>query len=305
MEKFKLLEKNGIYYFEKNGQNFAFSYSIPFTAFSNTYKTIQICSKPIIKKEVDMFSIIEDNLGDAKDMFKNLPESAKTMLKNMLKNPKTIKPFLQNSGLVDQSLLDMLDNVDSLENNNFEQTLNIFKSRTGLKFDGLIGKDTLMQFIIVLEKDEIIFFTDRFSVGDYIGNTYQIVDLSFHNTEIYLKEFITINDKKYNVSFDTNVKNIYFKKEVFEKILTEVKVFPQSSLQTEFFNEMGIENMTLFQIDTEIFNISEKRWIGEFGDFKSNFYKLMPDIDGSIPLNYLGKSILIDGIHKKFGYKKM
>ncbi|MBN2695712.1 hypothetical protein JXR93_13720 [bacterium] len=305
MERLQLHQKNGILYFEKGGKNYLLSYFMPISLFSSSYVNIQINNKPIIKKEQKFADVIEKSLGENNPIFKMMPKEAKDLIQQIADNPSILKDMAKDFGF-DESILGKFGTEPIKTDELFEHAFDLFQNKTGLKFTALLGRDVLEQFITLFEfdKNEITFFTDRFEVGEAIGNRYNIMNLEKDNMIWYVPSFISIGDKSYSLCFDTNTNNYYMKKSVFESILGSQKSLPESKMFLDFFNELGSLNMTLFKVPAKRFENDESIWVGELPDIKSSLFEHFDFLDGMFPLCYLGKNVLVDGVHSKFGIQK-
>ncbi len=305
MEILQLHQKNGVSYFEKGGKNYLLSYLMPISLYSSSYTNIQINSKPIIKKEQKFADVIEKSLGENNPIFKMMPKEAKEMIQKIAENPSILKDMARDFGL-DDSILGKFGTEPLKTEQLFEHAFELFQNKTGLKFAALLGRDVLEQFITLFEfdKKQITFFTDRFEVGNAIGNSYTIMNLNKDSMVWYVPSFISNGNKSLSLCFDTNTANYYLKKTVFESILSSVTSIPESKMFLDFFNELGSLNITLFKIFVKTINGEEYIWVGELPDIKSTLFEHFEFLDGMFPLCYLGKNVLVDGVHSKFGIQK-
>jgi hypothetical protein len=310
MEKLNLLNSNGIYYIEKSGMKLAFSYIQPFSIFSNDYIAVQLNNKPIIKSEKQGVDRILDSLEDMTGMKLNLPPNMSEMVKSMFSDKNAIKDMMGKFGM-DSSKIENMDMDFDLESNEaFDQIISTYNQKAGIKFNAILGLDILNKFIILFEFEDnnVSLFSERIEVGEQIGTSYHITNI---NKEGYIASsvnLIEINDLKVKTIFDLSGKYIYLNNELYNELIMKQKEIPESKVDTDYLAHLGAINETFFKFNLKGEFIDQKAWIGKLPELSGVLSQGLKDIKGGvesyIPLSFFKKGVLVDGINKKFGYKK-
>ncbi len=310
MEKLNLLNSNGVYYIEKSGMKLALSYIQPFTIYAENYFSVQLNNKPIIKSEKKGVDRILDSLEDMTGMKLNLPPNMSDMVKNMFSDKNSLKDMMGKFGM-DASKLDNIDvNFDLESNEAFDQIITTYNQKAGLKFNAILGADVLNKFIILLEfnKNEISFFSEKNEIGEVIGTSYHISNI---NKEAYIASSVSIleiNELKIKSIFDFNGKHIYLNKELYNQLIMKYPEMPESKIDTDYLSHLGVINDTFFKLNIKGEYLDTKAWIGKLPELAGVLSEGLKEIKGSIesyiPLSFFSNGVLVDGINKKFGYKK-
>lgn len=305
MEQFTLKVNNGIRYFEKQGQNFLINYSLPMSLFGDGYLNVQINHKPVIKKTFDFFEMIEGALPFKADQ---MPAGIKETIQSMFKDPSALKGMFEQFGIKDERIKNF--NFDNLQQDKItESTFESFRQRTGIQFHAILGRDILNQYIILYEKEDVdgetlTFFSERYEVGEKIGDRYHITDFDVKPYGILIPGNFKVNGKKVALTLDGFQPNCYLKNKVFQKLISKITTMPKTKMETAFFNEVGTVNSTLFQLNLELpHRDAEHVWVGELPDIKESVLAGFSEVDG-IASFFMLDTVLIDGIHQKFGYQK-
>ena len=304
MEKFKLIKKNDIYYFKKDNLNILFSYNNLFSLFSKTYMPIQINSKPIINDKKSPMDKISKSIEGMLPKGMELPGNLQDTLKNVINDDKMLG-MLKNFG-VDSNMVDQLKNFDLNNESLLDDMLAVYSKRADTYFDLIIGKDILDSFIVLVDYEalEITFFSSKEEVGKVIGTTFHIKNLISNN--IYLvPNLLTINGKECSVTISNSLKNIFATKDIFNELMQTTTSIPQTKIETDFLGEMGSLNETFFKFDIKAQYFEKEGWIAQLPTMADSMFKGIPNLDLVLPLSFFSKGVLIDGINKKFGYKKL
>jgi len=312
MEKLNLLNSNGIYYIEKSGMKLALSYIQPFTIYADNYFSIQLNNKPIIKSEKKGVDRILDSLEDMTGMKLNLPPNMADMVKNMFSDKNALKDMMGKFGMDTSKLENMNLNMDfDLESNKaFEQILTTYNQKAGIKFNAVLGADVLNKFMILIEFSEnnITFFSEKAEVGSVIGTSYHITNINKEGYVASSVSLLEVNELKIKSIFDFNGKYIYLNKDIYNNLIMKYPEMPESKIDTDYLSHLGTINDTFFKLNIKGEHFETKAWIGKLpelaGVLSDGLKELKGSIESYIPLNFFNNGILIDGINRKFGYKK-
>ncbi len=304
MEKFTLYSQNGVHYIEKDNKKILFSYSQPFSVFAENYLPIQINNKPIIDDKKTPLDKLTNSLEGMMGGKVNLPfDSLQEGIKSMLSD-NSMLDMLKKMG-IDTSVVDKMKNMDLDDKNLLGDFLEIFSKKAGITFDLILGKDILDQFMVLInyEKSEVTFFTDREEVGKEIGTSFHIKNL-VDNHLYYIPNLLTVGGLECSVALSSSLKNIFATKKIFFKIMDSVKTLPETKIETDFLGELGTVNETFFKFNLEAQNFEKEGWIAKLPDITDSMLQGVSNIDLIMPLSFFSSGVLIDGINKKFGYKK-
>jgi len=310
MEKLNLLNANGVYYIEKSGMKLALSYMQPFSMYSDDYVSVQLNNKPIIKSEKKGVDRILDSLEDMTGMKLNLPPNMNEMVKNMFSDKNALKDMMGKFGMDSSKLDNMNMDFDLNDDSAFDSIINSYNKKAGLNFNAILGADNLNKFMILFEfeEDNISFFSDKVEVGELIGTSYHISNI---NKEGYIASSLSlleINNIKIKSVFDLTGKYIYLSETIHNDVMNKQTEMPESKIDSDYLSHLGVVNDTFFKLNIKAEYLNKKAWIGklpELGDVLAEGLKeLKGSLDAYIPLSFFKNGVLIDGINKKFGYKK-
>jgi len=310
MEKLNLLNSNGIYYIEKSGMKLALSYLQPFTIYDKSYISIQLNNKPIIKSDKKGVDRILDSLEDMTGMKLNLPPNMGDMVKNMFSDKNALKDMMGKFGMDASKLENMNMNFDLDSNEAFDQVLTTYSQKAGIKFDAILGADILNKFIILLEfkNNSITFFSEKTEVGEVVGTSYHITNIDKEGYIVSTISLFEINELKVKSIFDFNGKYTYLNKDLYNDLVMKYPEMPESKIDTDYLSHLGTINDTFFKLNIKGEHLDTKAWIGKLpelaGALSDGLKELKGSIESYVPLSFFKEGVLIDGINKKFGYKK-
>jgi len=308
MEKLNLLNSNGVYYIEKSGMKLALSYMQPFSMYSSSYISVQLNNKPIIKSEKKGVDRILDSLEDMTGMKLNMPPNMNEMIKSMFSDKNALKDMMGKFG-VDSSKLDNMD-FDLDNDTAFDHIMDAYNKRAGLKFDAILGADNLNKFMIIYEfKDEnITFCSDKTEVGELIGSSFHISNIDKEGYIASSLSLLEINDVKFKSVFDISGKYIYIADDLYNEIMTKQTEMPESKIDTDYLSHLGTVNQTFFKLKAKTEHLETSAWVGKLPDLGNTLAEglkeLKGSLDGYMSLAFFENGVLVDGINKKFGYKK-